>query len=113
MGGGGGGVGGVSEKISVYLPSLHFLCGHDNDSRVLLEHHPPEVIHRVLQAALSGNVTLFGFGIVALGLKLRLEVRKKSLQAFERWCHWYKEASNTWPENIAKVKLTMMMFALM
>lgn len=76
----GGAGGGVRKDDGAYLPSLHLLCGHDNDPRVLLEHHPPEIIHRVLQAALSGNVTLFGLRIVALGFKFRLEIRKKSLK---------------------------------
>lgn len=38
--------------------SLHFLGGHDNDTRVLLKHHQPEGGHRVLQAALGGDVHL-------------------------------------------------------
>jgi len=42
----------------VYLSPLHLLGRHDNDPRVLLEHHPPEVTDGVLQAALRGDVAL-------------------------------------------------------
>ena len=39
-----------------YFPSLHQGGGHDNDTDVLLPHHPPEVRHCVRDRALSGNV---------------------------------------------------------
>lgn len=49
-----------------------------------MKHHPPKVIHRILQTALGGNITLFGLGIVALGFKFRLEILgKKSFKQLE------------------------------
>lgn len=55
-----------------HLSSLHLFGGHDNDSRVLLKHHPPEVTDGVLQTALSGDVALLHFGAVTLRVQLRL-----------------------------------------
>lgn len=67
-----------------YLSSFHFFRGHDNNSGILLEHHPPEIIHRVLQAALGSNVTFFWLWVVALGFKFRLE-EGKTTQQFNKW----------------------------
>ena len=61
-----------------YLPSLHLFGGHDNDSRVLLKHHPPEVTDGVLQAALSGDVALLQLGAVNLVVQLRLHGDKQT-----------------------------------
>lgn len=68
----------------LYLSPFHFFRGHDNNSGILLEHHPPEIIHRVLQAALGGNVAFFWLRVVALGFKLRLEGGKKKPQV-NKW----------------------------
>ena len=58
-----------------HLPSLHLFRGHDDDARVFLKHHPPEVTDGVLQAALSGNVALLHLGAVTLRVQLRLHER--------------------------------------
>lgn len=55
-----------------HLSSLHLFGRHDDDPRVLLEHHPPEVADGVLQAALGGDVALPGLGAVTLQVHLRL-----------------------------------------
>lgn len=65
----------VKSGYSVYLPSLHFLGCHDDDSGVLLEHHPPEVADGVLQAALRSNVALLRLCVVALHLNFRLKTK--------------------------------------
>lgn len=67
----------MSAGVWFYLSSFHFFRGHDNNSGILLEHHPPEIIHRVLQAALGSNITFFWLWVVALGFKLRLEGGKR------------------------------------
>lgn len=41
--------------IFAHPSSLHLLRGHDDDVRVLLIQHLPEVHHCVLQAPLSGD----------------------------------------------------------
>lgn len=61
-----------------YLPSLHLFGGHDDDSRVLLKHHPPEVTDGVLQTALSGDVALLQLGAVNLVVQLRLHGHKQT-----------------------------------
>lgn len=62
-----------------HLSPFHFFRGHDDDSSVLLKHHPPEVTDGVLQAALRGDVAPLQFGIVALSLDFRLEITKKKV----------------------------------
>lgn len=62
-----------------HLSPFHFFRGHDDDSRVLLKHHPPEVTDGVLQAALRGDVAPLQLGVVALSLDIRLGTTKKKL----------------------------------
>lgn len=68
---------GLISRVS-YLPSLHLFGGHDDDSRVLLKHHPPEVTDGVLQTALSGDVALLQLGAVNLVVQLRLHGHKQT-----------------------------------
>lgn len=46
--------------------SLHLLRGHDDDVRILLIHHLPEVNDRILQAALGGNENFALLHVAAL-----------------------------------------------
>lgn len=39
-----------------YLAPLDLFSRHNDDARVFLKHHPPEVAYCVLQAALRGDV---------------------------------------------------------
>lgn len=50
-------VGGSSAPVA-HPPPLDLLRGHDDDVRVLLIHHLPEVDDRVLQAPLGGDENL-------------------------------------------------------
>lgn len=45
----------MSDTGAAYPSPLHLLGRHDDDVSILLIHHLPEVVHRVLQAALGGN----------------------------------------------------------
>jgi len=42
----------------VYLVVLLYLTQHDDGAAAILIHHPPEINHRVVQAALSADVGL-------------------------------------------------------
>lgn len=53
-------------RLRTHPASLHLLGGHDDDVRVLLVEHLPEVHHRVLQAALRGDEDFALVGISAL-----------------------------------------------
>ena len=59
-----------------HLSPLHLLGCHDNDSWVLLKHHPPEVTDGVLQTALSGDVALLHLCAVTLWVQLRLRTHR-------------------------------------
>lgn len=58
------------------LSSFHLFGRHDDDPRVLLKHHPPEVTDGVLQAALSSDVALLQLVTVALQVQLRLQTSR-------------------------------------
>lgn len=45
-------------NITTHLLPLLELCEHDNGVTLPLPHHPPEVLHRVLQRALRGDVVV-------------------------------------------------------
>lgn len=53
-------------RLYAHPASLHLLGGHDDDVRVLLVEHLPEVHHRVLQAALRGDEDFALVGVPAL-----------------------------------------------
>lgn len=53
-------------RLKAHPASLHLLGGHDDDVRVLLVEHLPEVHHRVLQAALGGDEDFAFVGVPAL-----------------------------------------------
>lgn len=55
-----------NRKLRSHPASLHLLGGHDDDMRVLLVKHLPEVHHRVLQAALRGDEDLALVSVPAL-----------------------------------------------
>lgn len=74
-----------------YLPSLHLFGGHDDDSRVLLKHHPPEVTDGVLQTALSGDVALLQLGAVNLVVQLRLHGHKQTNRQRVSWTFTNKQ----------------------
>ena len=42
--------------MTSHLAEFHKISQHDNGGRVLLPDHPPEVIHSLIQGALSCNV---------------------------------------------------------
>ncbi len=75
-----------------HLSPFHFFRGHDDDSRVLLKHHPPEVTDGVLQAALRGDVAPLQFGIVALCLGFRLGITKK----ISYYTNLFNHSDRTW-----------------
>lgn len=63
---------------NAYPPAFHVLGCHDDDVRVLLVHHLPEVHHRVLQAALRGNEHLaLGAGLALLPEALERSARSE------------------------------------
>lgn len=45
-----------TNRNRTYLAPLDLFSRHNNDTRVFLKHHPPEVTYCVLQAALRGDV---------------------------------------------------------